>query len=164
MVETELTAGGWTHWLKIPYITYIDGELGSAPEEKKIWDALYAKIGNPYGVAGLMGNLYAESGLRPDNLQTRYEASLGYPDPSYTAAVDSGAYANFTPDSAGSVSYTHLDVYKRQALFMRPTARISPNKPQRSCKNRSMIPALRLCTVSRSSPCPPVTVREKTAG
>lgn len=101
VVETELTAGGWTHWLKIPYITYIDGELGSAPEEKKIWDALYAKIGNPYGVAGLMGNLYAESGLLPDNLQNSYEASLGYTDASYTAAVDSGAYANFTTDSAG---------------------------------------------------------------
>ena len=101
VVETELSAGGWTHWLKIPYITYIDGELGSAPEEKKIWDALYAKIGNPYGVAGLMGNLYAESGLLPDNLQNSYEASLGYTDASYTAAVDSGAYANFTTDSAG---------------------------------------------------------------
>ena len=66
-----------------------------------IWDALYAKIGNPYGVAGLMGNLYAESGLRPDNLQDSYEASLGYTDASYTSAVDSGEYANFATDSAG---------------------------------------------------------------
>lgn len=63
VVETELSAGGWTHWLKIPYITYIDGELGSAPEEKKIWDALYAKIGNPYGVAGLMGTSMRKAGF-----------------------------------------------------------------------------------------------------
>ena len=50
------------------------------------------------------------------------------------------------------------------ALFMRPTARISPNKPQQSCKKRSMIPVLHLCTADRLSPCPPVTVQEKTAG
>ena len=34
-------------------------------EEKKIWDTLLAGIGNPYGVAGLMGNLFAESSLNP---------------------------------------------------------------------------------------------------
>ena len=32
---------------------------------KKIWDYLIGKIGNEYGVAGLVGNLYAESGLFP---------------------------------------------------------------------------------------------------
>lgn len=34
-------------------------------EEKKIWDALMAGIKNPYGTAGLMGNLFAESSLSP---------------------------------------------------------------------------------------------------
>lgn len=38
--------------------------------EKAIWDYLYGKIGNAYGVAGLMGNLYAESALRPNNCRT----------------------------------------------------------------------------------------------
>lgn len=57
---------------------------------KFIWDYFMAKIENEYGVAGLMGNLYAESGLRPNNLQNSYETSLGYTDTSYTAAVDSG--------------------------------------------------------------------------
>ena len=34
-------------------------------EDKKIWDRLYRDIGNPYGVAGLMGNLFAESSMNP---------------------------------------------------------------------------------------------------
>lgn len=34
-------------------------------EDKKIWDKLYQDIGNPYGVAGLMGNLFAESSMNP---------------------------------------------------------------------------------------------------
>ena len=33
--------------------------------EKIIWDYLYNKLKNPYGVAGLMGNLFAESSLSP---------------------------------------------------------------------------------------------------
>jgi peptidoglycan hydrolase-like protein with peptidoglycan-binding domain len=69
--------------------------------EKTIWDYLYKEIGNPYGVAGLMGNLYAESGLISTNLQNSYESSLGYTDATYTAAVDNGTYSNFINDSAG---------------------------------------------------------------
>lgn len=53
------------------------------------------------GVAGLMGNLYAESGLRANNLQNSFEKKLGMDDETYTAAVDSGAYGNFVKDSAG---------------------------------------------------------------
>lgn len=34
-------------------------------DEKLIWDTLMEAIGNPYGVAGLMGNLFAESSLNP---------------------------------------------------------------------------------------------------
>lgn len=65
------------------------------------FDPESGKIGNPYGVAGLMGNLYAESGLLPNNLQDSYEVALGCSDSSYTQAVDSGSYANFSNDSAG---------------------------------------------------------------
>lgn len=101
VMETELAGRGWTHWLKVPYITYLDTEMSSSANEKHIWDTLYAKIGNPYGVAGLMGNLYAESALRPDNLQGSFEDALGHSDASYTQAVDSGAYTGFATDSAG---------------------------------------------------------------
>ena len=48
-----------------------------------------------------MGNLYAESGLNPQNLQNTYEKKLGMTDASYTAAVDQGSYDNFVRDSAG---------------------------------------------------------------
>ena len=48
-----------------------------------------------------MGNLYAESCLRPNNLQNAYETRLGYTDASYTAAVDNGSYTKFGTDSAG---------------------------------------------------------------
>lgn len=57
-----------------------------------IWGWLWERIGNPYGVAGLMGNLQAESGLNPQNLQNSYEGSFGMNDRQYTEAVDSLAY------------------------------------------------------------------------
>ena len=69
--------------------------------EEKIWNYLKAQGLNDCGAAGLMGNLYAESGLSPTNLQNTYEKKLGYTDATYTAAVDDGTYANFVKDSAG---------------------------------------------------------------
>ena len=69
--------------------------------EKRIWDFLMERIGNAFGVAGLMGNLYAESALNPKNLQNTYEKKLGMTDESYTAAVDNGSYSNFVRDAAG---------------------------------------------------------------
>ena len=84
-----------------PIIVTGTASTGSEADEKTIWDFLMEHIKNPFGVAGLMGNLYAESGLRSDNLQSTYEKKLGYTDKTYTAAVDSGAYGNFVKDSAG---------------------------------------------------------------
>ena len=69
--------------------------------DSHIWSSLLSLTGNPYGAAGLMGNLYAESTLRPNNLQNAYEKSLGMTDEQYTAAVDNGSYNNFVRDSAG---------------------------------------------------------------
>lgn len=58
---------------------------------------------NDFGVSGLMGNLFAESGLRSTNLQNTYEKKLEYTDEEYTKAVDSGAYTrdDFMNDKAG---------------------------------------------------------------
>lgn len=69
--------------------------------EEKIWNFLTGKGLNSYGAAGLMGNLFAESGLNPHNLQNTYEKKLGYTDDGYTEAVDSGKYTGFVRDSAG---------------------------------------------------------------
>ena len=53
--------------------------IGTTNEEK-IWNYLKSKGLSDCGVAGLMGNLYAESGLRPNNLQNTYEGKLGMAD------------------------------------------------------------------------------------
>ena len=68
---------------------------------KIIWDYLMKKINNPYGVAGLMGNLQAESGLNPKNLQNSCEKKSGYTDQTYTLNVDNGTYTNFANDLYG---------------------------------------------------------------
>ncbi len=69
--------------------------------QQQIWNYLLEITGNAYAAAGLMGNLYAESGLVPTNLQDACEASLGYEDGTYTEAVDSGSYDAFATDWAG---------------------------------------------------------------
>ena len=75
--------------------------LTGKTNEERIWNYLTAAGMTACGAAGLMGNLYAESGLIPANLQNTYEKKLGYTDAAYTAAVDSGAYTNFAKDGAG---------------------------------------------------------------
>ena len=75
--------------------------LTGKTNEEKIWNYLVGKGLSAEGAAGLMGNLYAESGLNPQNLQNTYEKKLGYTDATYTAAVDSGKYQTFVHDSAG---------------------------------------------------------------
>jgi hypothetical protein len=74
---------------------------GSEADEKKLWDYMMQVFNNPYGVAGLMGNLRAESGLRSNNMENSYESKLGYNDTTYTAAVDDGSYTNFVNDAVG---------------------------------------------------------------
>ena len=56
---------------------------------------------NPPALCGLMGNIFAESGLIPNNLQNSFEDKLGMNDDAYTQAVDDGSYNNFVHDSAG---------------------------------------------------------------
>ena len=73
----------------------------AAADPKKMWDYFKSKGLTDAGVAGLMGNLYAESGLKSCNLQGTYETKLGMTDAEYTAAVDAGTYTNFVKDSAG---------------------------------------------------------------
>ena len=84
-----------------------------------IWKWLWERIGNDYGVAGLMGNLCAESGLNPENLQNSYERLLGMTDREYTDAVDNGTYSEeqFCTDQAGYglAQWTHRD--RKRGLY-----------------------------------------------
>lgn len=75
--------------------------LAGKNNEEKIWNYLKSAGLNDFGTAGLMGNLYAESGLIPNNVENLYEKRLGVTDASYTAAVDSGKYQFFATDKAG---------------------------------------------------------------
>ena len=68
---------------------------------EKIWNFFLDERFSIYGIAALMGNLFAESGLDPKNLQNSCEKRLNYTDAEYTAAVDNGTYKNFAYDGAG---------------------------------------------------------------
>lgn len=85
--------------------------------EKRIWDFLKSKGLSDCAVAGIMGNLYAESGLNPCNLQNTYEKKLGMTDAQYTAAVDNGSYTGFVNDSAGYGLAQWTYYSRKQALY-----------------------------------------------
>ena len=72
-----------------------------ADREKQIWSFFAGKGLNANAIAGLMGNLYAESALRPNNLQNSFEKKLGMTDKGYTTAVNTGTYTGFVNDGAG---------------------------------------------------------------
>ena len=74
--------------------------IGSSNQEK-IWNYFKAKGLSEIGIAGLMGNLQAESGLNPMNMQNSYEKKLGFNDTTYTASIDNGLYTNFVHDKVG---------------------------------------------------------------
>ena len=65
--------------------------------EQIIWNFLYEKLHNSYGVAALMGNLMAESSLNP--LCANGVTKIGLTNSQYTEQVDNGQYKNFINDS-----------------------------------------------------------------
>lgn len=69
--------------------------------EKRIWNFLKESGFNDFAIAGLMGNLFAESGLISTNLENIYNKKFGLSDAEYTRKVDDGTYTNFVKDSAG---------------------------------------------------------------
>ncbi len=65
-------------------------------ESKFVWDFFINKGFSKYGVAGLMGNLYAESSIKANRLEAlcvkRYaEQGISYTDETYTNAIDDGS-------------------------------------------------------------------------
>lgn len=63
---------------------------GSAADEQTIWNYLKGKNLNDFAIAGIMGNLYAESALRSDNLQDTANSKLKLTDEQYTDQIDAG--------------------------------------------------------------------------
>lgn len=81
--------------------SYYGKQNSTESNDEFIWKAFKSVGYSDVATAGIMGNLFAESGLKPNNLQNTYEKKLGYTDVSYTKAVDNGTYTNFVKDSAG---------------------------------------------------------------
>ena len=82
-----------------------------------IWNYFMDKIGNAYGVAGMMGNIYAESGYYSNNMENSYEGT--YNDETYTAAVDNGSYSksSFVNDAIGYGICQWTWYTRKQALY-----------------------------------------------
>ena len=93
--------------------------IDAADPEQTIWNTLQAAIGNAYGTAGLMGNLYAESALKPGNLQNTGNKALGMTDEQFVAAVDSGKYSadKFIHDGYGMGLAQWTYYSRKQALL-----------------------------------------------
>ena len=69
--------------------------------EKLCW-RFFSEKGLPKkAIAGIMGNIKAESGFNPTNLENYYEKKLKMSDSTYTKKVDNGTYTNFVKDKAG---------------------------------------------------------------
>ena len=93
--------------------------LVGASNEEKIWNFLLKEINNEFGVAGLMGNLKAESAFNPKNLQNSYEKKLNYTDDTYTLAVDNGILSReaFSKDRAGYGLVQLIYWSRKQGLY-----------------------------------------------
>ena len=79
----------------------VTGRPSTSADEKALWDRCKKMGMNDYGAAGTLANLFAECGLKSNNLQNTGNTKLDMTDEEYTAAVDSGAYTNFVRDSHG---------------------------------------------------------------
>lgn len=87
--------------------------------QNEMFDYLNKMIGSETFTAALLGNMKAESALKPTNLQNSYEKKLGYNDETYTKAVDDGTISayQFAHDGAGygMVQWTHWA--RKQGLY-----------------------------------------------
>ena len=69
---------------------------------EKVWNYLTKKAGfTKQGAAGVIGNIRAESGVIPNNLQNIFNDSTGMSDEQYTKVVDNGSYTDFGADEYG---------------------------------------------------------------
>lgn len=85
--------------------------------EEIIWKYLYEKIKNPYGVAALMGNLFAESSLNP--ICANGIKKYGLTNIEYTTIVDNKKNDNFITDGiAYGLAQWCFKTRKQALLFL----------------------------------------------
>ena len=68
---------------------------------KKCWKYFLDHGITKEGAAGLLGNLQAESGVRPDILERSKQSKLNMDSQEYIRRVNDGSYTNFVHDGAG---------------------------------------------------------------
>lgn len=98
-----------------------NGNLSGNSNAEKIWNYLRSLGYSKEGTAAIMGSLYRESGLAPNNLQNSYNMSIGLSDADYTSKVNDGSYSakRFMDDKAGyglaqwTYSTRKQDLYNR---------------------------------------------------
>lgn len=84
-----------------------------------IWNFFKSKGFTDFGVAGLMGNIQAESNFNPQNLQNNGNKKLNMTDEEYTKAVDCGEYdfESFCKDGYGFGLVQHTFHTRKAALY-----------------------------------------------
>lgn len=68
---------------------------------KIFWDFFKSKGLNDFAIAGLLGNIIAESNCDPMNLQNTFNTKFKMTDEQYVQAIDNGSYKNFAEDKGG---------------------------------------------------------------
>lgn len=93
--------------------------LTGSNNEEKIWNYLKSKGFSDFGVSGLMGNLYAESGLNPKNLQNTGNKKLNMTDDEYVYFIDNGIYTKeqFIYDKQGAFLAQWTFYTRKKALY-----------------------------------------------
>lgn len=94
---------------------------GSAEDEKTIWGFLKGKGLNDFAVAGIMGNLYAESGLRSDNLENVGNNKLKLTDEQYTDQIDAGQRNFIDGHGYGLAQWTYSTRKKAMLNYAKST-------------------------------------------
>ena len=82
-----------------------------------IYNSLRKKGYTVEGICGILGNLAAESALRPDNLEDYYAGKNGLTDAAYVKGVDNGSINFILPWGFGLAQWTAPDRKKKLLQF-----------------------------------------------
>ena len=102
------------------FIALIIGISSYTAYEKQVWDYLVGDTGlTKAGAAGLMGNLYAESGIQSVIYENAYKPKIGLSDQEYVDWVNSGRYSenDFIYDAVGFGLAQWTYYTRKQALI-----------------------------------------------
>ena len=98
----------------------------SASNEQIVWNYLINQGLTEAGAAGLMGNLYAESGIKSVVYEIAYRSKVGLTDQQYVDQVNSGQYSEskFVNDAVGFGLAQWTYYTRKQALYKKCRGKI----------------------------------------